>query len=191
MNTKHAMREEHTAYRRHLRSSPDLKRNLDAAISSHLRRLLSEVTGHNVAAYSPLPTEPGGKDMIPAAAEAARTLFLPISLPGGALRWSPLSAAPNTTGAFGIAEPTGARFNSNVLRSCRAVVVPALAVDAAGMRLGKGSGYYDRALAGLEVPTIAVVYARELVDAVQSDPHDVPVSAVVTENGITRFRGNR
>ena len=87
-------------------------------------------------------------------------------------------------GALGIAEPVGARFNSNVLRSCRVVIVPALGVGRDGMRLGKGAGYYDRALAGLDVPTVAVVYEREFVAAVPHDPHDVPVNAVITERGV-------
>lgn len=58
-----------------------------------------------------------------------------------------------------------------------------MAVDKQGMRLGKGAGYYDRALAGLEVPVVAVVYDDEFLDAVPHDTHDVPVHGVITPTG--------
>ncbi|MDN8576690.1 5-formyltetrahydrofolate cyclo-ligase [Corynebacterium sanguinis] len=183
MTSKHEMRDEHHAYRRHLRAHPELKRDLDRAISAHAVRYLLAAGAVNAAAYHPLASEPGGAGFVAELATACRTLFLPISLADGVLAWAPYTAAL-VPGALGIAEPAGARFNSRVLRSCSAIIVPALAVDRSGMRLGKGAGYYDRALAGLEVPTIAVVYARELVDAVPHDPHDVPVDAVITEDGI-------
>ncbi|EEI17546.1 5-formyltetrahydrofolate cyclo-ligase [Corynebacterium lipophiloflavum] len=183
MTLKHQMREEHQAYRRHLRARPELKRDLDRAISNHAVRYLKATGGGNAAAYHPLASEPGGASFVAALAEACRALFLPISLADGVLGWTPYTAAL-VPGALGISEPSGARFNSAVLRSCSAIVVPALAVDRSGMRLGKGAGYYDRALAGLEVPTVAVVYARELVDAVPHAPHDIPVDAVITEEGI-------
>ena len=71
------------------------------------------------------------------------------------------------------------------------VLAPGLAVDKRGMRLGKGGGYYDRALAGLDVPVAALLYDDDLLDEVPHDPHDVPVGMVVTASGIFRPEGNR
>ena len=188
MDDKQRMRDEHLAYRRHLRAADERKRELDEAITAHLRDLVASLGRVNVAAYHPLPSEPGGAGFIPTLAAAARNLFLPISLTHGELQWA-VHTGSERPGAHGITEPSGARFNSNVLRSCAAVIVPALAVDDAGMRLGKGAGYYDRALASLplSLPTVAVVYSRELVRHVPHEAHDIPVTAVITEAGVTRF----
>lgn len=188
MDAKQSMRDAHLAYRRHLRATPAIKRELDQAISGHAAAYLESLGAVNAAAYHPLASEPGGSDFVPALAAACRRLFLPVSLAGGVLHWAAHSDAA-AQGALGITEPSGPRFNSHVLRSCDAIIVPALAVDATGMRLGKGAGYYDRALAGLPVPTIAVVYARERVDTVPHGSHDIPVTAVITEEGITRLGG--
>jgi len=68
------------------------------------------------------------------------------------------------------------------------VLVPALAVDRAGNRLGRGGGSFDRALArvGPLVPLIALVYDDELIDRVPAERHDVPVRAAVSPvRGIT------
>lgn len=186
MSDKQSLREEHLAYRRHLSAHPARKRDLDAAITRHAARYLAALGAGNVAAYAPLPLEPGGDSFLPALARASRHVFLPVSRDDGTLRWSPHTGAP-VAGAFGIAEPGGARFTSRVLHSMSAIIVPALAVDAAGMRLGKGAGYYDRALHGVVAPTVAVVYERELVDVVPHESHDIPVAAVITETGVRQL----
>ena len=68
------------------------------------------------------------------------------------------------------------------------VVVPALAVDRRGNRLGRGAGFYDRALAGSRPATVvAVIYDDELLDTVPAEAHDVPVHAVLTPAGLTAF----
>jgi 5-formyltetrahydrofolate cyclo-ligase len=66
------------------------------------------------------------------------------------------------------------------------VIAPALAVDHAGWRLGRGAGYFDRALAHARGTLCAVVYADELLPVVPHEPHDVAVHLVVTEAGIFR-----
>ena len=69
-----------------------------------------------------------------------------------------------------------------------AVLVPALAVDRAGNRLGRGGGSYDRVLArvGPLIPLIALIYDDELLDHVPAERHDVPVRAAVSPlTGIT------
>lgn len=69
------------------------------------------------------------------------------------------------------------------------IFIPALAVDKSGQRLGKGKGYYDRALADLEdvAPVIAVVFDDEIIDEVPTEDHDHPVDAVVSPTSTTRF----
>ena len=185
-------RKERTRFRRQLREDPRRKAALDAALTEHILACVDRfaATGRAVAAYSPLPSEPGPADLPAQLAQRASKVWLPISLPGGELAWA-LHGRDSAPGALGITEPAGARFNSNVLRSCALVFVPALAVDRGGMRLGKGAGYYDRALAGLRSAVVAVVYDEDVIERVPHDAHDVPVDAVVTPSGFLAVRGNR
>lgn len=71
-----------------------------------------------------------------------------------------------------------------------ALLVPGVAFDRAGGRLGQGGGYYDRVLAGPHGHAIGVAWAFQVVDAVPADPWDIPVDAVLTEAGWL-FRGPR
>jgi 5-formyltetrahydrofolate cyclo-ligase len=69
------------------------------------------------------------------------------------------------------------------------VIVPALAVDRRGVRLGRGGGSYDRALSRVPVgtPIVAALYDGELLDALPADPHDVRVTGVATPAGLVRL----
>lgn len=74
--------------------------------------------------------------------------------------------------------------------SADVVLVPAVAVDRTGVRLGRGGGSYDRALArvGPAILTAALLYDGELVDSVPAEPHDQRVRAVVTPaRGLVRL----
>ena len=96
-----------------------------------------------------------------------------------------LSLAPGPRGLLQPVEPV--RGPGTVARA-DVVLVPALAVDRSGNRLGRGGGSYDRALArvGGQVPTIALIYDDELVPHVPTDPHDRAVRAVARpSHGIT------
>ena len=64
--------------------------------------------------------------------------------------------------------------------------MPALAVDHAGHRLGRGAGYYDRALTVVTTPLCALVFSDELLPEVPHEAHDVPVHMVVTPQGLFR-----
>lgn len=71
------------------------------------------------------------------------------------------------------------------------LLVPLLAWDRRGMRLGYGAGFYDRTLAALRAvaPVVAVgtAYAGQRVDSVPTDPYDQPLDMMLTEQGVTRF----
>ena len=87
-------------------------------------------------------------------------------------------------GAFGIHEPlhTWPRAVPDIL------LVPLLAFDAAGRRLGYGGGYYDRIIAALGVPAIGIAYAGQEVASLPQEAHDRTLDRIVTEQGIRRFR---
>jgi len=99
----------------------------------------------------------------------------------------PDSLAP---GPHGLLEPTEPRRGVAGISSADLVIVPALAADPRGHRLGRGGGSYDRALTrvGAAVPTIALLYDSELLDEVPAGPHDQRVRAVAQPGpGITRL----
>lgn len=83
-------------------------------------------------------------------------------------------------GSFHIEEPTG--NDTSDISDMEMIVVPAVAYDRAGNRVGRGKGYYDRLLAGSRARKVGVAYDFQLVDEIDVDPHDVRVDVVITEN---------
>jgi 5-formyltetrahydrofolate cyclo-ligase len=86
-------------------------------------------------------------------------------------------------GAFGIHEPLAhwPPVEPALL------LVPLLAFDADGHRLGYGGGFYDRTLEGLNIPAIGIAFAGQEVSSIPSEPHDRRLDALLTEQGLRRF----
>jgi 5-formyltetrahydrofolate cyclo-ligase len=144
-----------------------------------------------VAAYVSVGTEPDSHGLIFALWKRGTYVLLPVLLPDGDLDWAsyegPDSLAP---GPRGLLQPSEQRRGVTAITSADLVIAPALAVDAAGRRLGRGGGSYDRALArvGSAVLTMALLYDDELVGHVPAGAHDQPVRAVARPSeGITRL----
>jgi 5-formyltetrahydrofolate cyclo-ligase len=93
------------------------------------------------------------------------------------------------SGWAGIPEPSGSALGIKALEQADVIVVPCLAVSRDGARLGMGGGWYDRALRHRRpgTPIWALANADEVLPRLPSEPHDIPVDAVVTENGFTRL----
>jgi 5-formyltetrahydrofolate cyclo-ligase len=131
-----------------------------------------------VAAYVPTAEEPG-HGRLPQALPG-RLLLPVVPARGRGLSWAEHDGrlAP---GRFGLLEPTGPRLPAGALATADVVVVPALAVAADGTRLGRGGGYYDRALsfARPDAVLVAVVFDEELLPFVPAGAHDRRVTAVV------------
>lgn len=104
-----------------------------------------------------------------------RTMEFAAWLPGADL-------LPNR---FGIDEP-GPEAERRTAAELGAVVVPCVAVDAVGHRLGFGAGYYDRALADSAAVRIGVAFEVQVVDRIEPAPWDVPLDLVITEAGVLR-----
>jgi 5-formyltetrahydrofolate cyclo-ligase len=138
-----------------------------------------------VAAYVPLPGEPGGPDLPDALARVCDRLLLPVLQPDLDLDWA-VYAGRLVPAARGLREPPGPRLGTGAVADAQVVIVPALAVDRRGVRLGRGGGSYDRALArvGRGTRVVAVVYDREVLDEVPELPHDRRVDIVVTPSGL-------
>lgn len=94
--------------------------------------------------------------------------------------------------ARGLLEPDGPRLGPDAVLDADVVLLPGLAVDGRGMRLGRGGGSYDRVLArlaaaGAHPALVVLLYDNEVVAQVPVEPHDHPVDAVVTPAGARRF----
>lgn len=136
-----------------------------------------------VCGYVPVGSEPGSLALLDALVAAGHRVLLPVVTGAAPLDWAvyggPAELAP---GSFGLREPAGARLGPAAIGSADAVLVPALAVDHAGVRLGRGGGHYDRSLplASTSAALIAVVRDDELVAELPAEPHDVRMTAALT-----------
>lgn len=136
-----------------------------------------------VAAYVSVGTEPDTRallDTLPG------DVLLPVLRPDYDLDWAQYDGAL-VDGPHGLLEPAGPRLGISAVSAADVVVVPALAIDRSGRRLGRGGGSYDRVLDRVTGWTIALIYDNELLDEVPTDPHDRPVDAAVTPSTVVRF----
>jgi len=145
-----------------------------------------------LAVFASLPGEVPTGPLIQAAWTSGRRVLLPRVIADGELAFHEhVQDGPLLSGAFGVAEPPATAPQAS-LSEADLVFVPGLAFDRLGGRLGRGAGYYDRALtealaggtrkrgAG-EPATIGLAFALQIVDAIPMEPHDVHLDAVVTE----------
>ena len=142
-----------------------------------------------VAAYVSVGSEPSTRALIFTLWKRGSYVLLPLLEPGGDLDWASYEGPDSlVTGPRGLLQPGEPPRGRTAIASADLVIVPALAVDRRGNRLGRGGGSYDRALArvGPAVPTIALLYDDELLEEVPAAPHDRPVRAVARPgHGIT------
>ncbi len=143
-----------------------------------------------VAAYVSIGREPGTGVLRRALAEAGKRVILPVLLPDGDLDWG-LDAgdAELVSAARGLLEPAGPSLGIHAVATAEVVLVPALAVSSTGLRLGRGGGSYDRALARVmsNAFSCALLYDAELDVDVPAEPHDRPVTAAATPTRIAWF----
>jgi 5-formyltetrahydrofolate cyclo-ligase len=150
---------------------------------------------HCVALYAATPTEPQTAALRGTLRHLGVTVLLPLVRHGG-LEWARDTGDELTAGGgLGGPEPTGPSLGRRGVLAADVVLVPALAVDTLGTRLGQGGGYYDAVLPMLDrgVPVFAVVHDDEVFDAsvepLPSQQHDVPVDGALTPLRCLRLPG--
>ncbi len=146
-----------------------------------------------VSVYASRPYEPGTLPLIFALDDRNVRVLIPRLGSGLQRGWSLYQGAEDLVerAPGRPPEPSGDFLPAEAIQEADAIVVPALAVDAAGTRLGQGGGWYDRALEEVRdgVPIIAMTFSAEFRGPdemlLPREDHDVPVHAVITPAGIT------
>lgn len=134
----------------------------------------------NILLYNSLPDELSTHEFIDKW-YGRKKIFLP-RVNGEDLDILPYDRSSVKPGAFGIEEPQG--DNVADLSEVGLIVVPGIAYDLKGNRIGRGRGYYDRLLNGTDIPKIGMAYHFQLLDEIETEPHDVKVDMVITDKGI-------
>lgn len=172
----------------------DERQDAARALTERVRGLPECADRGTVAAYVSMGAEPGTGPLIEALREAGNRVLLPVLLPDNDLDWADYRGpdALVRTGR-GLFEPTGSRLGPDAVAQAQLVLLPGLAVDAQGVRLGRGGGSYDRVLARIRLAAarpalVVLLYAHEVVASVPSEPHDHLVDAALTPAGVHRFR---
>ncbi|MFJ6985051.1 MULTISPECIES: 5-formyltetrahydrofolate cyclo-ligase [unclassified Streptomyces] len=159
---------------------------------------LPELTrARTVAAYVSVGSEPGTLALLDALHARGVRVLLPALLPDDDLDWGAYAGEGSLARVqhgkrMALFEPVGERLGPDAVTEADVVLLPGLAVDARGMRLGRGGGSYDRVLArlaraGTDPSLVVLLYDAEVVEEIPAEPHDRPVRAVVTPSGVRRF----
>jgi len=160
----------------------------DSEAQALARHLSTLVTGSaTVCAYVPVGSEPGSIEVVDDLRRHGARVLLPIARSDAAgvpqpLQWGEYRPGELVEAPHGLREPAEPWLPAEAVADASLILVPALAVDRDGARLGRGAGYYDRSLplADGAARLIAVVRDDELVDHLPAEPHDVRMSHALT-----------
>ena len=176
--TKAQLREQIRKQRRAL--PPARQAKLNQQLVANLLELIDDHS--TVAAYLPLPDEPGGSYLIPYLNAKTAELWLPVCTSDHLLNFGHYHGEDSLhPGPFGLLEPTPTH-DSSVVKELDTIIIPALVLTPTGARLGQGAGFYDRTLAGCQRPIIGLVYSWEIQEF-PAAAHDVRCTTIVTEKG--------
>lgn len=194
-SAKAALRRELLAARR--ARSPESRRTSARALSRSASELPELADARTVAAYVSVGGEPGTRELLDALRAAGKRVLLPLLMPDDDLDWAEYEGPGSLVeaahpGKMRLLEPAGPPLGPDAVTAAGAVLLPGLAVDRRGMRLGRGGGSYDRVLerlerAGAHPALVVLLYDEEVVARVPEEPHDHPVQAVATPSGVVRF----
>ncbi len=180
---KTALRERLLAARRLV--DDEIRADEARSLTEHVAVVMD--SGSTVCAYVPMGAEPGSIAMLDAVLARAGRVLLPVARTTAddspvALQWGEYRPGQLVAARFGVLEPAGPWLPAAALEEASVVLVPALAVDRTGVRLGRGRGFYDRTLVhrGGRARLIAVVRDEELLGELPREPHDVPMTHALT-----------
>jgi 5-formyltetrahydrofolate cyclo-ligase len=184
---KRALRAELRERRQNLTTTE--RASATAGLTRHLVDLATDLSARSVAAYLSTNIEPDTRPFLNWAYAQGIRVLLPISREDGLLDWTTGDGETETEGLFGLPEAVGELLGPIAINDVDLILVPAAAVDAGGMRMGWGRGYFDKTLGSMEKcpPVYAVLFDGEVVDEVPRERHDQPVDGAVTPTRIVQF----
>lgn len=152
-------------------------------IAGHLRTMPALARARCIGAYLAQPREPSLDALLAEWDAAGKAIQVPAFDPvAGAYRmaiWRP--GTPLRAGPHGIREPAAPAWAGP--NTAEAMLVPGLAFDAQGNRLGHGGGVFDRLLAGFQGVRFGVCFSFQRIDRVPANAQDQPMHAVLTPEG--------
>jgi 5-formyltetrahydrofolate cyclo-ligase len=173
------------------RARPPTGREEAGEAIAHAVLALPEITvASTVAAYLSIGTEPPTMHLVENLRSLGIRVVVPVVGDDLDLDWADYDGFDRLAQTSrGLREPSGPRLGMAAIASADVVLVPGLAVDARGTRLGRGGGSYDRALPRVPAgrPVIVLLYDDEVLPVVPSEPHDRPVTIAVTPHRVVRF----
>ena len=156
------------------------KAEQDSAASRVFERLESSAAfqmAEKILLYHSLPDELDTRRFL-SKWKDLKKFFLP-RVNGVNLELLPYDETSLEIGSFYIEEPTGDDIHP--VEEIEVIIVPGVAFDRKGRRLGRGKGFYDRLLETAKATKIGIGYEFQLVDELPAEPHDVPMDMVITE----------
>lgn len=184
---KRALRAELRERRRNLTS---LERDdATAGFTENLQRLVAGVSARSISCYLSANNEPNTRPFVNWAAEQGIRVLFPISREDGLLDWTVGNNEDEIEGISGVPEAVGELLGPIAINDVDLIIVPAAAVDASGLRMGWGRGYFDKTLGSMEKcpPVYAVVFDSEFLEHVPREVHDQPVNGLVTPTRLLTF----
>lgn len=161
--------------------TPDQREASASRVFGRIKNLDAFVNARHVLAYHSLPDELSTIEFL-AETFPGKTFYLP-RVKGDDLEILRYSADALHCGAYNIAEPDGDEIVD--ISAIDLVIVPAVAYDRHGNRVGRGKGYYDRLLCRSTAKKIGVCYDFQLYDSVPADPTDIPVDIIIADGNET------
>jgi len=184
---KRALRPALMAVRRAI--PPETREAAGRAAARELLSLPALRAAGRVALYAALADELPTRPAFEALAALSCRRLLP-RIVGDTLEFAAVDAwSELVPGSYGVLAPPPAAL-AEALTAADVVLVPGVAFGPAGERLGRGGGYYDRALAQAGPLRVGFAYQSQLVERVPVDSHDRPMDAIVTEQGVIWPPGN-
>ena len=156
---------------------------MSARICERIIALKEYLKAKRVLCYAAMPEEVQTQGILWAIRRSGRELYVPVTRRDGSM--DAVRVTEDTRfnpDGFGIDTPESGEVLSP--EELDLVLVPGIAFDRRGNRLGFGKGYFDRFLARCRCPAVGLAYEMQLVEAIEALPHDVPMDKLVTEKAV-------
>ncbi len=173
-----------SALRKHLlekrdATSAELRDISSGKIHENLKKISSYINSQNIACYFPIGSEVDTHDIMLSILKQSKNLLLPKVVNDNLEFYIVPTLEKLEKGSFEIMEP---KDSCKKAEKINCVLIPTVGVSTSGVRLGYGKGYYDRFLSSTNAVKISLTYSKQIVKSIPSDPHDIKIDWIVTED---------